>query len=344
MKANKIYLSILTIILFSITGSAFGQTQNGGNAISNINANLERTYAKLEEDIAFLDDSIKLIDAEIEYINGEIDALDKQCRSIDGQLSRARNLQNAINSVNKANNRIKQNVDNLKGDIERCNKEIANLEEIAKIDGEKYVKLALDIHTKPFSSVTCADIDQTKYYLDYFADLECCKGYIPKFEAFEELYNFYLKANRALCEQRTKNEIQGLRNVILPYRREYESTGRVKDITKEQFEELDKLDIALSRYAKGISELSIIVEKINSDPQIKQLRESGGVDKCIEKMKLYCVKNSDNKSVFERYFETVPYLGDLLNQYWEELQNNPLERTEAEAKIIKLRELWSEIN
>ena len=346
MKTNKIYLLILTITLLGLTSSAFGQSQNSRDIIGNINANLERTCAEIEENIASLDDSIKLADVEIKYLNEEIDILDKEYKSIEAQLSKTRRLQTAINTCSKVNNRIKQDVDKLQGKLETKNDDVANLERVAKADGEKYVKLALDVDTKPFSTISCAEIDQVKKYLDYFCELECCKEYAPKFKTFEELYNLYLEANQALHEEHNSAEINSVRAKIIPYLNEYDraNAGGVKSMTKEQFKELDELDATLSYYdAINVDNLYKIVDAINNDPQIKKFREAEDVDKCIERMKLYCVKNRGNQSVYED-IEVVPYLHNLLNQYWEELQKNPLVNTEAEAKIIKLWELWNKEN
>ena len=345
MKTNKIYLLILTITLLGLTSSAFGQPQNSRNIIGNINANLERTCAELEENIASLDDSIKLVDGEIKYLKEEIDILDKEYKSIEAQLSTTRSLQTAINTYSKDNNRIKQDIDKLQGKLETKNDDVANLERVAKADGEKYVKLALDVDTKPFSTISCADIDRVKKHLDYFYDLECCKEYAPKFKAFDELRSLYLEAKQALHEEHDSAEINSVRAKIIPYLDEYDRTaGGVKNMTKEQFKELDELDVALSYYdAINVDNLYKIVNAINNDPQIKKFREAEDVDKCIERMKLYCEKNRDNQSVHED-IEVVPYLHNLLNQYWEELQKNPLVNTEAEAKIIKLWELWNKEN
>jgi hypothetical protein len=58
-------------------------------------------------------------------------------------------------------------------------------------------------------------------------------------------------------------------------------------------------------------------------------------------MMLYIEKNDNNKRVFERYFETIPYLNDLRIQYWDELQANPIDTTNIENEIIKLWKLWN---
>ena len=45
----------------------------------------------------------------------------------------------------------------------------------------------------------------------------------------------------------------------------------------------------------------------------------------------------EESAEYQRYFEIIPFLKDLLEKYWKELEKDPLKtRTKAEEKINKL--------
>lgn len=106
-------------------------------------------------------------------------------------------------------------------------------------------------------------------------------------------------------------------------------------MTQEQFIEMDSLNVKLSRIAGGIRNLRDIVEitkgKIADLPESESKRKE-----CLEEISDY--RNEVERSAkYQRYFEVIPFLKDLLDEYWKELEKDPLKtRTEAEEKINQL--------
>lgn len=110
-----------------------------------------------------------------------------------------------------------------------------------------------------------------------------------------------------------------------------ESVGLRGKMTQEQFIEMDSLNVKLSRIAGGIRILRGIVESAKG--KIAHLPESESKRKeCLEYR-----KEVERSAEYQRYFEVIPFLKKLLDDYWKELEENPLKtRTEAEEKINQL--------
>ena len=99
--------------------------------------------------------------------------------------------------------------------------------------------------------------------------------------------------------------------------------------------EMDSLNVKLSRVTGGIRNLRGIVE--TTKVKIAKLPESESKGKeCLEVVSDY--RNEVERSEkYQRYFEEIPFLKELLNKYWKELEEDPLKvRTETEEKINKL--------
>lgn len=97
-------------------------------------------------------------------------------------------------------------------------------------------------------------------------------------------------------------------------------------MTREQFQEMDSMDIKLSRFFGGINKLKEIVKTVNG------YRNQSDWDKAIDYR-----EKVEKSAEYQRYFEVIPFLKELLKNYWEELEKDPLKtRTKAEEKIDKL--------
>lgn len=106
-------------------------------------------------------------------------------------------------------------------------------------------------------------------------------------------------------------------------------------MTQEQFIEMDSLNIKLSRIAGGIRNLRDIVETTKG--KIANLPESKSKGKeCLELISDYRDK-VEGSAKYQRYFKVIPFLKKLLEEYWKELEDDPLKTlTDAEEKINKL--------
>lgn len=114
-----------------------------------------------------------------------------------------------------------------------------------------------------------------------------------------------------------------------------ESVGLRAKMTQEQFMEMDSLNVKLSRVAGGIRNLRDIVATAKVKIANHLESELKGKD-CLEVISKYR-KEVEESAKYQRYFEVIPFLKELLKEYWTELEKDPLKtRTEAEEKIDKL--------
>ena len=343
MKVNNILA--LTIILLNISIPVFGQTENiinqSFNQIKAENVVLQNSLKEIEAKLNEIEVYLYRQNAELENIKMECDSLKEYRHTLWEQFSQKDTFEKAIANKKKMLKNNEQHLNSIENILADITLEKCDIESHIKNKGEKYVKLLFNITTKPYSSVTTDEIENVKLALNYFSELECCREYSPKLKNFEEVYNLYHEAKNALCKECNSLEIKNFRDQIINILNAYDLASN-KMITKEQYEELDKLDIALSRYSLGgVTELHKIVTDINNDPRIIELRDKGDREECIKLMMLYIEKNDNNKRAFERYFEVVPYFDNLRIKYWEELQANPIDTTSIENEIIKLWKLWN---
>lgn len=97
-------------------------------------------------------------------------------------------------------------------------------------------------------------------------------------------------------------------------------------MTREQFQEMDSMDIKLSRFFGGINKLKEIVKTVNG------YRNQSDWDKAIDYR-----EKVEKSAECQRYFEVIPFLKDLLDEYWKELEKDPLKtQTKAEETIDQL--------
>lgn len=116
----------------------------------------------------------------------------------------------------------------------------------------------------------------------------------------------------------------------------YNQRSAKNNLSEEQFKEMDDLDISLSRYQNGTIELGKIIDAVNANAEVKKLREEKNRDECIKKIESIVLCNDGNKATYERYFNRLPYLQKMINDYLEEIRKDPFTTTKTEEEIKKL--------
>lgn len=100
-------------------------------------------------------------------------------------------------------------------------------------------------------------------------------------------------------------------------------------MSKEQFQEMDSMDIKLSRIYSGINRLKKIVKTVNS----YRNQSDWDKDKTIADYRTRLKEDTE----YQKFVEVIPFLKELLDDYWEELEKDPLKMsTETEEKINQL--------
>lgn len=117
----------------------------------------------------------------------------------------------------------------------------------------------------------------------------------------------------------------------------YNNKSPKNTLNAEQFKEMDDLDLSLARYANGVIKLDEIITSVNENAEVKKLREEKKAsEECIKKIESIVSLNDSNKAIYERYFNRLPYLQKMINDYLEEIRKDPFTTTKTEEEIKKL--------
>lgn len=314
------------------------------------NVLLEKEIELLEKDSAKLNDSIKDIllliekdslknkDLNTRYnalmsssSQDSISALAKQVDSLEKQ---HKALQTAILS-------IKKDISEKDAELREADSELRNMNVYSEIQNQQAYKSNKLYLNQRYSLISKEKLEEFLNNMDEFKSFEDFTDYQKRVSAALNNKKIYDDASECVNTGVNYQIVDDLRSgiqTLLEIKKDDYNKGVYK-LSKEQFIELDSLDIKLSRYNNGIRELQNIVSKVNADEEIIQIRNarrSGLKRDCIALMKEYVVpeEGSEEARIFERYFKMIPYLEKLLRKYWNELKANPFETPTKTEKII----------
>lgn len=105
--------------------------------------------------------------------------------------------------------------------------------------------------------------------------------------------------------------------------------------TDEQFNEMDSIDVCMSRYPNGIGQLRALIGRVNNDPAVIDCRERRDAAGCREAIcRIIDADDEETTKVRERYCGHVPYLGYLLQEYRDCIWYDPLMTPNRAEKLI----------
>ena len=339
------YLKSLTIVTCIVTSIPVFSQKEDWEALQLQNLLLERRIDSLRMDTLSYADKLCNSNRKIDSLNQELQQLDSQLIAKQSCMSDAhRNLMHTeIDSLAIAETKLqarKVALSKLKkqkeDSIDRLYVELGRLQPIVKkISRHKFEENNNLLHCK-YSTISDVDIETMMATITDYADFVGYDEYVKRVKATYKNKNLYNRAISALNTRYDSVTIDNLRTELwqlFDVKKDDINAGRFA-LNSQQFAELDSLDIKLSRYAGGIRELQSIVQRVNSDQIILNGRISRNKNVCIDQMRLIVTRQTDNEAVFSRYFDMIPYLDKLLQDYWKELKRNPLARPTTTEKII----------
>lgn len=247
---------------------------------------LRETVESLEQKHLSMEDSVQALDAQIRKAEGNVQAL-------EGKLEGMKVYSDTLNKEQKQ--RQMQ-------ELLAQNNDYLNLR-FSKMSMERLKAMKDSLH----------EFGEQKGFAQYKEHLAFATKYKPAYDM----------AWGCVADGEKLDSIGWLRSIFF----EKLLSSPLKDrMTREQFQEMDSMDIKLSRFFGGINKLKEIVKIVNG------YRNQSDWDKAID------YKNDVERSAeYQRYFEVIPFLKKLLKEYWEELKKNPLKtRTKAEEIIDQL--------
>ena len=204
----------------------------------------------------------------------------------------------------------------------------------ADIKREKIYQDHLQLISGKFCTLSEGALARLRESVESYKDKSSYKQKVEAVCRNKEIYDRCINAlNAPFC----KDTITSVRKKEVPMLNDYNNKSAQNTLSDAQFKELDSLDISLSRYERGALELVKLIDKVNADAEVKKLREANDKAGYVEKVKSLVEENEANKAVYERYFNRLPYLTKLINDYLAEVENDQtLQTTKSEQEIKKL--------
>lgn len=345
---NKVYY--LSFVLFFCSLALPVRGQKALDETIQKNVSLEKDIELLKKDSVKVKGGIKDMLLQIEKDSIKNKELTMRYNSLLTSTSQdsIMILNQYVDSLEKRYKSLHESIMSIKKDISKKSNELRNADselqdmnvysEIHKQQTYDNNKLYLNQRYSQMSSNKLAEFSKN---LNDFTSFEDFSDYQKRIAAAMDNKALYDKTWDCISTGKDYQNAVNYRLKIAPLleiKNDDINKGTYK-LTKEQFNEMDSLNISLSRYNSGIKELKRIVEEINENEEIVRLRserKSGAKRDCLELIKQYIIpeEGSEQEKIHLRYFMMIPYLEKLLKDYWNELKKNPFDTPTKSEKII----------
>lgn len=284
-------------------------------SLSQMNINYKNLMSGVDERIASINQQIEDIQTSVDPKN--ISAVTSQVDSLTKVKSRLDSTKRSLSSE----------LAMLKKQRTELQRELSNMGVYNTVKNDRIFADNLLVLSKRYSDVTDDELRDISESINLFAYRKDFNEYEGRVAAAIRNRSLYQKAQTALSTKYDAEVVDGLRGELyklLTIDTDDVTTGRFK-LTEEQFSQIDSLDIRLSRYKNGVRELQAVVLAINTNEDVNKYRSIGDKEACVNAIAAIILPDNDNmKRVYERYFDIIPFLKQMLDEYWSELQENPL--------------------
>lgn len=337
MKVCKMFFTyFLLLVLLAIPDSLYAQQEDWKEIVKK-NIELKEEISKMVADtvtltrfqndykslLSEIDARVLSVEKQIEEIRSLTDSkyISKLTQTVDS-------LEVIMKGLDSIRRDLRVELSNRKKTQSELKKELSNLDVYSRIKMDGVYEKYRIVLSKRYSDITNLEINQISHSIDSFSYRPDFVEYKKRVNATVQNWSLYLASNNALNNTYNAEEIANLRSElskVLLVENDNVTTGEFK-LSEEQYSELDSLDIKLSRYRNGVNELKSIVAKVNNDEGITMHRISGNKEACVAIMSsIVLPNNEDTKRIYERYFNLIPYLKQMIEEYWKELQGNPID-------------------
>ena len=284
-------------------------------SLSQMNNNFKNLMSGMDERIAS-------INQQIEDIQSSVDP--KNISAVTSHVDSLTKVKLRLDSTKRS---LSSELAMLKKQLTELQRELSNMGVYNTVKNDRIFAENLLVLSKRYSEITDDELRDISESINLFAYRKDFNEYEGRVAAAIRNRSIYQKAQTALSTKYDAEVVDGLRGELyklLTIDTDDVTTGRFK-LTEEQFSQIDSLDIRLSRYKNGVRELQAVVMAINTDDDVNKYRSIGDKEACVNAIAAIILPDNDNmKRVYERYFDIIPFLKQMLDEYWSELQENPL--------------------
>ena len=343
---NRIYYILPLLLFCSFAISVKGQDDLTRKIEENVR--LERSIKELVKDSAQLSQNIAQLLSDISRDSLVLNKQKGELFELQAAVDKIEKLKKEIESLKQISQDIDKSIDSLGVDINKVNKDLMMAEDANKTRGE-YRKIELkeqERKQKEYLDIKIKEYIPLAYSQMNLDTLRALKQSLPEYSDQYESQISKLQAtiaNKTIYDEGVKciNEGGVSYDGIVVIRKQLIALLNNKDkLTPLHYTEIDTLDIKLSRMNNGIKALQGIVDAVNADSTIQACRKSKGTASSHDytaRIEALTTKKSGSE-VFERYFEKIPYLKNLLDAYRKELMDPRTELpTPTEQKIKQLK-------
>lgn len=284
-------------------------------SLSQMNNNFKNLMSGMDERIAS-------INQQIEDIQSSVDP--KNISAVTSHVDSLTKVKSRLDSTKRS---LSSELAMLKKQLTELQRELSNMGVYNTVKNDRIFAENLLVLSKRYSEITDDELRDISESINLFAYRKDFNEYEGRVAAAIRNRSLYQKAQTALSTKYDAEVVDGLRGELyklLTIDTDDVTTGRFK-LTEEQFSQIDSLDIRLSRYKNGVRELQAVVLAINTNEDVNKYRSIGDKEACVNAIAAIILPDNDNmKRVYERYFDIIPFLKQMLDEYWSELQENPL--------------------
>lgn len=346
MKIAKVL--ILIVILGSHSFVVWGQNKLDELIISN--SRIESEIKKLETDIKLCQDSLYRLEQNIVKDSTILIFLHNKKNQLVTQNSKdfLEKLKKEVDSLQTYNNDVLTKINETQLELEKNSKIVAtNQSEMARMGAFSAIQKKniftenMQYLKKRFSQMDIRILQELRSNSQEFSSMNEYKEYLKRIDCTINNKKIYDDGILAINAPFNEPLIESIRDRIIPpslVKKDDLKSGVFK-LTEDQFSELDSLDIKLSRYKGGVKVLKGTINDINTDEIILSLRASkrnSSKKDILDRIREYVLpkQDTDRGKAYVRYFSMVPYLENLLKQYWTEIKQSPFISPTKTEKII----------
>lgn len=349
-KMKMLIAKVIVLIVIFCFHSFIVWGQNKLDELIISNSRIEREIKKLETDIKLYQDSIGRI--EQNFVKDSIILNDLQVKRnllvFQNSTDFLEKLEKEVDSLRTYNDEIIAKINETKSELEKKRKivarnqsEMAGMGAFSAVQKEKIFTENMQYLKRRFSQMDIEKLQELRSNSQEFSSMNEYQEYLKRIDytiTNKKIYDDGIIAINAPFDEPLIVSIRD--RIVSPslVKKDDLKSGIFK-LTEDQFFELDSLDIKLSRYKGGLKVLKGTINDINTDESILSLRASkrnSSKKEILNRIREYVLpkQDTDRRKAHERYFRMVPYLENLLKQYWTEISQSPFISPTKTEKII----------
>lgn len=333
MKTRVIKSFVLSFLFCSLSVSVWGQ-----NKLDQLNASndeIRKEISDLEKRLGTCRDSIRRLNVSVaedtlllEELSKDAEARKDSMKKLNRKEYLAKLTEEiaAFDSTNKARVRDieeqKKVLEAKRQQLDSCRAYVSRMEVFAEELKKEELKGKMQYTQSPFSQMDAEKLQNLLEQSEKYSGLKSLYDeYVKRLRYAKAMLDIYRFGNEVIDSPYDGINITYARDSITTPSMVTEdnlSDGIFK-LTQEQYNELDSLDIKLSRFMNGMIKLQEIIADVNKkiennkDEDLNKLIESYREPK----------EGTEYYKIYNRYFNMVPYLKKLLDRYLNEKQKDP---------------------